>query len=130
MKKVSIFFLFVSIGINLSAQETLQERPNTDAHPSALQVQNQVTIMEPQGSKPTTISKRGNAPQVTHDEAYYLNEISKIERQIDDLNTKVSIINNDPIEQLNATNSGWFNDMETIKSELEARKSELQGHLN
>ena len=130
MKKISIFFLFVSIGINSNAQEDIHEKITSAPQPKKTAVANEEVKIEKSINKSTTISIRAGEEQVTHDQAYFLNEISKIDNQISAINQKISIVSNDPIEAANATNSGWFDDMEVIKSELEVKKSDLQNQLN
>ena len=129
MKKISTFFLFVSIGVNLNAQENIQEKITTAPQPKAA-VANEEVKIEKSINKSTTISIRAGESQVTHDEAYYLDKIDKIDSQISAINTKISFVNSDPTEKANATSSGWFDDMERIKSELEVQKSDIQNHLN
>lgn len=130
MKKISAFFLFVSIAVYSDAQESIQERITSSPQPSKVAVNNQEVIIEKSINKTTTISKRAGEAQVTHDNAYYLNEIAKIENQIDAINQKIALISNDPIESASATESGWFDDMETIKTDLESKKADLQNQLN
>jgi hypothetical protein len=129
MKNISTFFLFLSIGVNLNAQENIQEKITVAPHPKAVAANEEVKI-EKSVNKSTTISIRAGESQVTHDDAYYLNKIEKIDNQISAINTKISFINSDPTEKANATSSGWFDDMERIKSELEVQKSDIQNHLN
>lgn len=129
MKKISTFFLFVSIGVNLNAQENIQEKITAAPQPKAVAANEEVKI-EKSINKSTTISIRAGESQVTHNDAYYLNKIEKIDNQISAINTKISLVNSDPTEKANATSSGWFDDMERIKSELEVQKSDVQNHLN
>lgn len=130
MKKISAFFLFVSIAAYSDAQESIQEKITSSPQPSKVAVNNQEVKIEKSINKTTTISKRAGEAQVTHDNAYYLNEIAKIENQIDAINQKIALISNDPIESASATESGWFDDMETIKTDLESKKADLQNQLN
>lgn len=130
MKKISIFFLFVSVAINTSAQEDIQEKIASAPQPKKTAVANEDVKIEKSINKSTTISIRAGESQVTHDEAYFLNEITKIDNQISAINQKITIVNNDPVEAEIATNSGWFVDMERIKSELETTKSDIQNKLN
>ena len=130
MKKISIFPLFVSFAVNLNAQEDIQEKITSAPQLTKIAVSNEEVNIEKSINKSTTISIRAGEPQVTHDEAYFLNEIAKIDNQISAINQKIAIITNDPVEAANAEASGWFDDMETIKSELEAKKSAIQNQLN
>ncbi|MDP4797570.1 MAG: hypothetical protein NWR50_01780 [Crocinitomicaceae bacterium] len=130
MKKISFFFLFVSFAINLSAQEDIQEKITSAPQPTKVPVANEDVKIEKSINKSTTISIRAGESQVTHDEAYFLNEIAKIDNQISAINQKIAIINNDPVEAANANASGWFDDMERIKSELETKKANIQNQLD
>ncbi len=130
MKKISIFFLFVSVAYISEAQEDIQERITSSPQPNKIAVANEEVKIEKSINKSTTISIRAGESQVTHDNAYFLNEIAKIDNQISAINQKIAIINNDPIEAEKATNQGWFEDMDRIKAELEAKKATIQNQLN
>ena len=130
MKKISIFFLFVSVAYISEAQEDIQERITSSPQPNKIAVANQEVKIEKSINKSTTISIRAGESQVTHDNAYFLNEIAKIDNQISAINQKIAIINNDPIEAEKAANQGWFEDMDRIKAELEAKKATIQNQLN
>lgn len=78
---------------------------------------------------PVTISKKAGESQVIHNDAYYQNEIQKIDNNIASINTKIAYVNADPVEKANATASGWFEDMNLFKTKLSAQKVLLQGKL-
>lgn len=80
-------------------------------------------------NQPVTISKHAGQPQVVHDNAYYQNEISKINQHLVAIDEKVSYINSDATRQANAQANGWFDQMEDIKSKLQAKKALLQSKL-
>jgi len=146
MKKISTFILFVTIGVNSSAQIVKENADNPVQSKVELQdinskrtssdklakpaVANKEVKVEQSKNKSTTISIRPGESQVTHDEAYFLNEITKIDNQISAIDQKIASVSNDPVEVANATNSGWFDDMERIKSELKAKKADIQNKLN
>jgi len=76
-----------------------------------------------------TISKRGNNPQRIHNQAYYQEEIAKIDNNIAAIDQKVALVNADPQEKLSAEANGWFQDMENIKNDLLIKKTTLQEKL-
>ena len=120
--------MFVSIGVTLNAQQYEQERIISDRLPKSADVNKEVKLETT--SKSTTISIRAGESQVTHNSAYYQNEIDKIDAQILAINTKISIVNANSEEKQVALNSGWFTDMENIKIQLENKKQEFQAHLD
>lgn len=131
MKKISTFFLFVSLGVYLNAQENRQERVNLDNQPQTTTAKPKVVNTTTNGkNEATTISIRAGESQITHDRNYYENEIAKVDAQIAAINTKIEIVEANAQEKALANESGWFNDMENIKNQLEAKKQELQSHLN
>jgi hypothetical protein len=77
-----------------------------------------------------SISKKQNEPQIIHNRAELENEIVRINLHIESINSKIDFVNADLDEQSIATVSGWFDDMERIKNELENRKAEIQSTLN
>lgn len=129
MKKISAFFLFLSIGVNSFAQESIQKKITTVPQPKAVAVNQPLTI-ENSANKTTTISVRVGEPQVIHNNAYYQREIDKIDAQVAAIDTKINSVNSNPEEKAIAIESGWFDDMERIKLGLENRKTELQRKLN
>jgi len=129
MKKISTFFLFVSIAASVSAQDNRQERVNSIDQPKTVAAKPHV-VTKTTTDKPTTISVRAGESQVTHNNAYYQNEISKIDTQLEAINTKVEFVQGNSEEKAIALQSGWFDDMENIKIQLENKKQELQSLLN
>jgi len=81
-------------------------------------------------NKSVTISKKAGEPQRVHDANYYQEEIAKIDAQILAINTKIQLIQNDPVENKLATQNGWYTDMENIKDKLNAQKIIYQQKLN
>lgn len=77
-----------------------------------------------------TITKKKNQPQVIHNEEFFKTEILRIDNHIEAINSKISSVNSDQTSKSEAEASGWFDDMERIKSELEAQKIEVQETLN
>ena len=128
MKKISTFFLFVSIGVYSIGQEDIQKRVTSQVQPATVSPQSHTITKSVTGTS-TTISIRPGESQITHDNAYYQNEIVKIDAQISSINTKIFLVNSDPQEKVLATDSGWFSDMENIKSELENKRAEIQDYI-
>lgn len=91
---------------------------------------NRQVVKKSSSNTTTTISIRAGESQVIHNSAYYQSEIDKIDAQIASINTKISYVNSNPEEKEIAINSGWFEDMSNIKSQLQSKKLELQSHLN
>lgn len=119
------------MGVTLNAQENRQERINSDNQPQTTTVKPKVVTKTTTGSnEPKTISIRAGESQITHDRNYYEKEIAKIDAQIAAINSKIETVQADSEENNLATNSGWYDDMENIKNQLEAKKQELQSHLN
>lgn len=143
MKKISICFLFSTISVFSNAQEVKIQSINSDVQerraisqnraPLSVDVNNETSTKEVKlESKPkiTTVSIRAGESQITHDRNYYENEIAKIDVQIMAINTKIDIVKANPEEKALANETGWFTDMDIIKIQLEAKKQELQSHLN
>lgn len=143
MKKISTFFLFSTISVLSNAQEGKIQSLNSDVQerraishnrvPLSADINNEASSKEVKlesTPKTTTISIRAGESQITHDRNYYENEIAKIDSQIAAINTKIDIVQANPEEKALANESGWFNDMDNIKNQLEAKKQELQSHLN
>ena len=133
MKKISLFVLFTgALGAsNAQQSQNLQEHivpvqniKHLDSSQNSYTLENSTT-----SNKPTTISIRAGESQVTHDSVYYLNEIAKINLQIQAIDQKINAISNDPSENSLASQSGWFDQMESIKQDLNAKKALMQGHL-
>lgn len=123
--------MFVSLSVSLNAQENRQERINSDNQPQTTTAKPKVVTKSTDwNNEPKTISIRAGESQITHDRNYYENEIAKIDSQIAAINTKIDIVQANPEEKALANESGWFNDMDNIKNQLEAKKLELQSHLN
>ena len=80
-------------------------------------------------SKSVTISKRAGQPQRVHNEAYYLEEIAKIDNNLAAIDQKIALVNADPNEKQLALTNGWFQDMENIKNDLKLKKTSLQEKL-
>lgn len=80
-------------------------------------------------SKSVTISKRANEPQRVHNQAYYTEEIAKIDGNILAINQKIVLVNADPQEKQLAEANGWFQDMDKIKNDLLLKKTNLQEKL-
>ena len=128
MKKISLFFLFSGISIFSNAQEVKQEKAIYERTPISVDANKEVKLET--GTKSVTMSISAGESQVIHNDAYYQKKIAQIDAQISAINTKISIVNADAQEKSIANNSGWFADMENIKTELENQKFELQSHLN
>jgi len=122
--------MFVSFCIVTNAQEDIQERITTSPQPVSKSVLSDGVKIEKSVNKSTTISVRAGESQVTHDNAYFLNEIAKIDNQISAINQKINQVNSDSTEADRAEDAGWFDDMENIKAQLEAKKVNLQNQLN
>ena len=84
-----------------------------------------VSHYETRQSTTTTISKRPGEPQRTHDEAYYNEEISKIDVHVQSINTKIDYMNADAQRKADAEANGWFAQMEEIKQNLAVRRAQL-----
>lgn len=129
MKKLSMFVLACSFCTALNAQEEKPERAILVAQPESL-------VATPQGGsktiteKTTTISVRAGESQVTHDNQYYQNEITKIDRHIEMIDQKIAFVNSSPEEKQKAIDSGWFDQMDETKADLNAKKTALQAKLN
>lgn len=131
MKKISTFFLFTTICVSLNAQEGKQERVQSNIKLNSVDSNpNRQVVKKSSSNTTTTISIRAGESQVIHNSAYYQSEIDKIDAQIASINTKISYVNSNPEEKEIAINSGWFEDMSNIKSQLQSKKLELQSHLN
>jgi len=72
-----------------------------------------------------TISKKAGQEQQTHDLSYYNREITRVEKHIAAIDTKVANVNADNEKKSEADSAGWFKQMENIKKELEIERSEL-----
>ncbi|MEJ6616766.1 MAG: hypothetical protein QNL61_07630 [Crocinitomicaceae bacterium] len=77
-----------------------------------------------------SISKKQNEPQIIHNRAELENEFLRINKHIESINFKIESINSNAEEFQIATESGWFEDMERIKVELNNRKIEIQNTLS
>ena len=124
MKILLISFLFLCG--NLCAQQEVSSPTDTlSSNPSSSDWHSENAI-----NGTVSITKKQNEPQIIHNRAELENEIVRINQQIESINSKIDFVNSDIDEQSIATESGWFDDMERIKDELEIRKSEIQSTLN
>ena len=125
MKFIIISFLFVSV--NLCAQEESTSTPtgttSTNISSSDWHSKNAVDGI-------VTITKKQNEPQIIHNRAELENEVLRIDKHIESINFKIESINANAEEFQVANESGWFEDMERIKVELNNRKTEIQNTLN
>lgn len=80
-------------------------------------------------SNSVTISKRAGEPQRVHDAAYYVQEIAVIDNNLSAIDQKIAFVNGNPQEKLNAESNGWFQQMEDIKTQLNAKKTDLKENL-
>ncbi len=76
-----------------------------------------------------TITKKLNEPQIIHNRAELENEMLRIDAHIENINSKIAMVNSNPTEQAAANESGWFEDMEGIKVGLNNRKLEIENIL-
>jgi hypothetical protein len=108
-------------------QEGIQTtQPTIDPNQKTPTVQYKgATHTEVRRNSTVTISKRPGQPQRTHDTAYYNEEIAKIDAHIASIDTKITHVNANPTEQAAAQQDGWFQQMEQIKSDLNAKKTVL-----
>lgn len=53
----------------------------------------------------------------------------RIDAHIENINSKIAMVNSNPTEQAAANESGWFEDMEGIKVGLNNRKLEIENIL-
>ena len=80
--------------------------------------QNQVEEMQVQSLKTEVV-----------DTVDILQKITQIDDHINAINIKINYINNDPTEKALAESTGWFDQMNQIKSDLEERKVLLQAKI-
>ena len=109
---------------------TLRNTGATEQSPAPSTVAPVVTpIKVVNQSKSVTISKRAGEPQRVHNEAYYLEEIAKIDNNLAAIDQKIALVNADPAEKQLAIANGWFQDMANIKTDLQLKKTNLQEKL-
>ncbi len=133
MKKLSIFVLVCSFSTVLTAQEEINSAiiPKSELQGTKAVSKSRTTDSKVTDShQSTTISVRPGEAQVTHGAQFYQSEIDKIDRHIEMIDEKIAFVMNSPEDNQQAIDTGWFDQMETIKSELAAKKVALQAKLN
>ena len=132
MKKQLIITMALFLSFSSFSQEKTENISRQETQPiqPVKAVETEPLIKESQKSKGTTISKRAGQEQEVHNATYYQKEISKIDNHIIAIDTKIEFVNNDPTEKALAESNGWFTDMNSIKAELQAKKTELENKLN
>ena len=134
MKKNLITALSLIACFSAFSQEeinpVMRSAGTSEQSPTPTTVEPQVnTTMAVSKSKTTTISKRAGEPQRVHDQAYYQEEIAKIDNHKTAIDQKIAHVNSNPQEKLKAESNGWFQHMEDIKTDLLAKKKILQEKL-
>lgn len=133
MIKLTTLLCFTAFTFCLNAQEKQDINTRINKVDNSTQPlkskSNSGSVSKVAQNKPVTISKKAGESQVVHNDAYYQNEIAKIDNHIASINTKIAYVNADPVEKANATASGWFEDMNLYKSKLIAQKELLQSKL-
>ena len=133
MIKLTTLLCFIAFAFCLNAQEKQDINTRINKVDNSTQPlkskSNSGSVSKVAQNKPVTISKKAGESQVIHNDAYYHNEIAKIDNHIASINTKIAYVNADPVEKANATASGWFEDMNLYKSKLIAQKELLQSKL-
>ena len=117
----------------INAQEDIQEKiiSKSDLPPTkAVSKSRSQDSKAIDSNQSTTISVRSGEEQVVHDTQYYQSEIDKINHHIEMIDEKIAFVNDSPEEKQKALESGWYDQMEAIKSDLRAKKTTLQSKLN
>ena len=131
IKSLTLISLVFLTTVSFSQETKKVEAKPTQVAPRSTEKQRTSTVKQSQkNSQAITISKKAGEPQRVHDEAYYNEEISKIDNHLDAINQKIEFINNDPTEKAKAIEGGWFEDMDNIKRRLNSKKKIYQEKLS
>jgi uncharacterized protein YdeI (BOF family) len=136
MKRNLITVLSLLVSLSAFSQEKISNESRTQnggnslSVPTATEPVTTESKKEVVKNKPITISKRAGEPQRVHNQAYYQEEIAKIDTHITAIDTKVNHVNNDPAEKQAAEANGWFVQMSEIKQNLQLKRAKLVEKMN
>ena len=91
---------------------------------------NQNIVLTKSVNETVMISKKAGEEQVVHNDAYYLDQISKIDQHINSINVKIAHVKSDEVENTKALESGWFDSMDNTLVRLNEKKALFQTKLN
>ena len=93
IKMLSLVVMSI-ITISTNAQQELQTSVKANKK------SNQNVVVSKSQNKTIIISKKAGEEQVVHNDAYYLDQISKIDQHINSINEKIAHVKSDEVENL------------------------------
>ncbi len=123
IKMLSLVVMSI-ITISTNAQQELQTSVKANKK------SNQNVVVSKSQNKTIIISKKAGEEQVVHNDAYYLDQISKIDQHINSINVKIAHVKSDEVENTKALESGWFDSMDNTLVRLNEKKALFQTKLN
>lgn len=131
MNKMIIIVFSLLISINgFSQTESIHTKINTSKTPVGVDKSKPKVLHTEKAGKEFTISKKAGEEQVVHNDAYYLDQISKIDQHINSINVKIAHVKSDEAENTKALKSGWFDSMDNTLVRLNEKKASFQTKLN
>ena len=123
---IKMLFLVIMSIITISSYAQNEPQPKSTSKSKS----SQSFVVTKSQKKSVTISKKAGEEQVVHNDAYYLDQISKIDQHINSINVKIAHIKSDEAENTKALNSGWFDSMNNTLVRLNEKKASFQTKLN
>lgn len=131
MTKALIAIAIIFLGFNSFSQiDSIDSRIDKTKVPTGVHKSKPVVKHTESNSKEFTISKKAGEKQILQNDAFYLDQISKIDQHINSINAKIAYVKSDELENANALNSGWYENMDNNLVRLNEKKKFFQAKLN